>query len=149
MRGFEDWTEEDVIKHNARINKKTPKNRLSDVGIKLQAKSEKSKYKATKTVYDGIRFDSKKEANRYAELKLLEKNGRIENIQLQVKFELQPAYTFLGKKVRAIYYVADFVYFDKSTKETVVEDVKGVRTPVYQLKKKMFEYQKRLKIREI
>ena len=121
-----------------------------DVGIvKYNMKRKTSKYGANKTIYDGIKFDSQREANRYTELKLLEKAGRIENLQLQVIYELQPAFEFLGKKIRAINYVADFVYLDKRTNETVVEDVKGMKTPVYKLKKKMFEYLYKMEIKEI
>lgn len=146
---FSDWTLEDVEKHNARIKNSTPKTETKIKDDKLISEKQKSKYKAIKTVQDGIEFDSKKEAERYSELKLLEKAGRIEDIQLQVKFELQPAFEFLGKKIKAINYIADFVYFDKRTKQKVVEDVKGMKTPVYKLKKKMFEYHYKIEIKEI
>ena len=99
-----------------------------------------SKYKAKKTIVDGIRFDSQKEANRYLELKLLEKQGLIKYIDRQTRFELQPSYKKNGKTIRAIYYIADFVYFDKAKKKMIIEDTKGFRTEVYKLKKKIFEY---------
>lgn len=116
---------------------------------KVFDEEKKSKYKAIKCEYDGVKFDSKREMNRYIDLKLLEQAGRIENLQLQVIYELQPAFEFLGNKIRAINYVADFVYFDKRINETVVEDVKGMKTPVYKLKKKMFEYKYKMEIKEI
>ena len=85
------------------------------------------KYHAKKTELDGITFDSKKEANRYAELKLLERSGAIHNLQRQVRYELIPAQKKDGKTIeRACHYIADFVYEDNG--KTVVEDVKGYRT---------------------
>ena len=98
------------------------------------------KYHSKKTTVDGITFDSKKEAKRYCELKLLEKAGKITDLSLQYQFVLQPPFTKNGKMIRAITYIADFVYFDTERCKNVVEDVKGYKTDVYQLKKKMFEY---------
>lgn len=83
-------------------------------------------------------FDSKREAQRYVELKQMAKAGAIEGLILQPRFELQPAYKKNGENKRKIEYVADFMYTQNG--ETVVEDVKGVRTPVYKMKKKIFEY---------
>lgn len=99
-----------------------------------------SKYHSKKMIIDGITFDSKREANRYCELKLLEKAGKIKDLQLQHQFVLQPSFKKKGKSIRAITYVADFVYFDLERMKNVVEDVKGYKTDVYQIKKKMFEY---------
>ena len=98
------------------------------------------KYKSKKTMVDGIEFDSKKEASRYTELKLLEKAGKISNLTLQHRFVLQPSFRKNGKTIREIAYIADFVYLDVERCKNVVEDVKGYKTDVYQLKKKMFEY---------
>lgn len=99
-----------------------------------------SKYRSKKVVVDGITFDSKKERDRYLELKLLERYGKIKDLELQHKFELQPSFKKKGKTIRAITYVADFVYFDLETMRIVVEDAKGYKTDVYMLKKKMFEF---------
>lgn len=99
-----------------------------------------SKYHSKKVLVDGIEFMSKREANRYCELKLLEKAGKIKDLQLQYQFVLQPPFKKNGKSIRAITYIADFVYFDLERMRNVVEDVKGYKTDVYQLKKKMFEY---------
>lgn len=90
-----------------------------------------------------------KEAERYKELKTLEKLGHIRDLELQPKFEILPKYEINGKKVRAINYIADFKYEVRSTGETVVEDVKGVKTDIYKLKKKLFEYQYNIEIKEI
>ncbi len=99
-----------------------------------------SKYHSKKITIDGITFDSQKEAYRYRELKLLERSGKIKDISLQHKFELQPSFKKNGKTIRAITYIADFVYFDLERMVNVVEDVKGYKTKEYLLKKKMFEY---------
>lgn len=89
------------------------------------------KYRNKKTSVDGIRFDSKREANRYMELKLLERAGIIKGLKRQVPYILIDK----SRYGRAIKYVADFVYLENG--QLVVEDVKGVRTPVYKLKKRL------------
>lgn len=99
-----------------------------------------NKYKAIKTVVDGVTFDSRKEGRRYRELRLLEQAGVIEDLCLQPHFLLQEAYVKNGKSVRKIEYIADFSYYDLEKKKFVVEDVKGLKTDVYRLKKKIFEY---------
>ena len=101
------------------------------------------KYKNVKTTIDGITFDSKKESARYAELKLLARSGLIQNLRLQVPFELIPKQA--GE--RAVRYIADFTYTENG--ETVVEDVKGVRTDVYRLKKKLMLKVHGLRIKEV
>lgn len=102
--------------------------------------SKKSKFHAQKTVLDGIKFDSKKEANRYAELKLMERAGLIKGLQRQVRFELIPSFDVDGKHYRPTTYVADFVYTDVKSGKQVVEDCKGFRTDIYRLKAKMFAH---------
>lgn len=96
------------------------------------------KYNAKKTTVDGITFDSRKEAERYKELKALERVGKIDKLELQPRFLLQDGFRYDGKAIRKIEYVADFLYRDLSTYELVVEDVKGVKTDVYKLKKSCF-----------
>lgn len=100
-----------------------------------------SKYKNEPIIIDGHRFPSKKEARRYSQLKILEKAGEIYSLQLQVAFELQPKFKNpeTGETIRAIKYVADFVYKDKEG-NIHIEDAKGMRTEVYELKKKMMLY---------
>lgn len=107
----------------------------------------KSKYGAKKCEYDGIKFDSQKERDRYIELKILEKGGAITDLQLQVPFVLQDGFEFNGKKILPIKYIADFTYWANG--ELVIEDVKGVKTDVYELKKKMFMYRYKKYIREV
>ena len=102
-----------------------------------------NKYGNVKTVTsDGIKHDSIKEANRWCELKLLERAGLIQDLQRQVKYELIPKQD--GE--RPVYYIADFVYCENGKK--VVEDVKGCRTEVYKLKKKMMLYFHGISIKE-
>ena len=97
-----------------------------------------SKYKAKKTIIDGITFDSKSEARRYEELKLLQRGGAIKHLSLQPRFMLQEGFKNIhtGKKERAIEYVADFQYDEED--RTIVEDVKGFKTADYKIKRKLF-----------
>lgn len=95
------------------------------------------KYNNSKIFYDGIKFDSKKEASRYAELKMLQMSGLIDKLQMQVRFEICPKR--YGNK-RARYYVADFVYLEGGRK--IIEDVKSPITrknAVYSLKKALVQ----------
>lgn len=109
-----------------------------------------NKYHNKKVIYNGIKFDSKKEMQRYKDLELLESTDYICNLELQKKFLLQEGYTNAkGKKIRPIYYIADFYYYDYIDNKWVVEDTKGVRTEVYKLKKKLFEYKYNLTIDEL
>lgn len=123
-----------------------------------------TKYNATKVTIDGHTFDSKKECNRYLELKLLERGKVISDLRMQVEFELLPnqyatekRYGKNGKPLkdkkvlleRRVVYRADFVYTLNETGETVVEDVKGVRLSEYILKRKMFLYKYGIPIHEI
>jgi len=97
-----------------------------------------SKYRNKKVTIDGIKFDSKKEAKRYSDLKILERVGKIENLELQPRFLLQDKFTFNGKTIRKIEYIADFQFYDIESKCIIVEDVKGMKTEVYKIKKKLF-----------
>jgi hypothetical protein len=96
----------------------------------------RNKYRAIKTVVDGITFHSKGEAMRYSELKFLEKAGKIKGLRLQVDYPLNVSTHHICS------YIADFVYYSISGDGKVgmvIEDYKGVRTDVYRLKKKLFE----------
>ena len=107
------------------------------------------KYGNRKTVVDGITFDSKKEATRYAELKLLQRAGEIFDLQRQVPFTLIPKQTRDGKVIeRPCVYKADFVYKEKDGTE-VVEDVKGVCTKEYRIKKKLMLWQFGIIVKEV
>jgi hypothetical protein len=98
-----------------------------------------SKYNNTKKIVDGITFHSKKEAERYLELKLLAKSGKITNLRLQPKYQIIPKRIRQdGTTTRAAHYTADFEYMENG--KLVVEDVKGFKTDIYKLKKKLFEF---------
>jgi len=91
-----------------------------------------TKYRAVRT--NG--YASKKENKRAAELRLLERAGVIGPVTEQLAFEILPAAPTLGYKM-PLRYVADFRYLDLANKREIVEDVKGFRTPVYKLKKRL------------
>lgn len=97
-----------------------------------------SKYNARSTIYNGYKFDSLAEAHRYGELCLLQQAGQISALSVHPLFYLQPSFIDnTGKRQRAIKYEADFAYIENGKK--VVEDVKGVETPVFKLKAKIFK----------
>jgi len=98
--------------------------------------SKNAKYYAQKTVIDGITFDSKKEAQKYLELKLLQRAGEVIELELQPEFVLQEAYRHKGKKVRALTYRADFRVKYRDGREVVI-DTKGYRTKEYLIKRKL------------
>lgn len=102
-----------------------------------------NKYGAKKVkAPDGQVFDSVKEFHRWGCLRLLERAGRISDLQRQVKFELIPK----QEGERACYYIADFVYQEDGQK--VVEDCKGMKTEVYKIKKKLMLWVHGIRIRE-
>lgn len=106
------------------------------------------KYRNKKVIHDGIKFDSKKEAIRYSQLKMFEKAGLISNLQLQKEFVLIPAQKIDGKVVeRACKYKADFVYIEDG--KMVVEDTKGFKTPEYIIKRKLMLFVHGIQIKEI
>lgn len=108
------------------------------------------KYRNRKTTVDGITFDSNLEAKRYVELRLMERAHEIKDLRMQVKYELIPSQKLNNRVVeRAVTYVADFVYVDLRSGETVVEDTKGMKTKDYILKRKMMLYFHRIRIKEI
>lgn len=101
------------------------------------------KYHNTKTVADGIKFDSKLEAERYAQLKILERAEVIRALELQPSFDLLPSFRKNGKTWRKTVYKADFRYILAKDDRIIIEDVKGstaVITDVFRLKQKLFEY---------
>lgn len=96
--------------------------------------TKKNKYHAKKTEVAGMVFDSKKEANRFMELQLLEKAGLISDLKRQVKFELIPK----TATERPCNYYADFVYTENC--KLVAEDCKGYRTKEYLIKRKLMKW---------
>ena len=107
--------------------------------IKAISLASKNKYGNKKLVIDDHKFDSKREARRYQELKMMLRTGIITDLELQKPFILQETCkNGNGETIRRIKYVADFVY--KQNGLTIVEDTKGYRNSVYLLKKKLFEH---------
>lgn len=100
-----------------------------------------SKYHNQPTVVDNHRFPSKREANKYAELKLMERAGIISDLKLQVRYPLE----MCGQVIT--HYVADFVYQENG--KTVVCDAKGFLTDTYKMKKKMMRAQYNVEILEV
>lgn len=97
----------------------------------------KNKFNAKKTVFMGIKFDSKWEAERYGQLVAMERAGAIRNLERQVRYNIQV------NNQKICQYVADFVYedlgIDGETPVKIVEDAKGVETPEFKLKKKLMK----------
>lgn len=123
-----------------------------------------------KVKLDGIEFDSKREAKRYQELRMLERAGLISNLRTQVRYELIPAQYEESDEVyrkgkhrgekkpgklieRSLDYVADFVYIENGNE--IVEDVKGYKSGKYNpyaifvIKRKLMYYVYKIKIREV
>ena len=96
-----------------------------------------NKYRNKKVQVDMYVFDSIAESRRYKELKLLERAGKIQNLELQPHFLIQEAFKKNGKTFRKIEYIADFKYIENG--KIIVEDVKGIQTDVFKLKHKLFE----------
>lgn len=125
-----------------------------------RAGAAESKYHARKLTIDGITFDSRREARRYCELKLLAKAGEITGLCRQQKFVLIPAQRepdTIGPRggkhkgqllERECAYIADFVYIDQDG-NLVVEDTKGVRTPEYVIKRKLMLWLHGIRIKEV
>lgn len=111
-------------------------------------KLKQNKYGNKKVVYNGIKFDSKKEMDYYIKLKMLEKAGKIKDLRLQVPFVVLETFKLNDKTYKKTKYIADFTYYDKEGKYHVV-DTKGVRTDVYKLKKKLMAWKYGIEIEEI
>lgn len=125
----------------------------------------KSKYYNIKTrASDGTVFDSGKEARRYEELLILQRAGKITELQRQVHYELIPAqyetyerFSKSGDRLkdgrrlveRKVEYVADFVYTNVETGENIVEDTKGVKTKDYIIKRKLMYAVHGIRIKEV
>lgn len=124
----------------------------------------RSKYGNRKTVVDGITFDSKKEANRFRELQLLERAGKITALQRQVKYVLIPTQREFSNEIykkgahqghfkpgkvleKECSYIADFAYIQDGA--YVVEDTKGVRTEAYKIKRKLMLERYGIQINEV
>ena len=99
------------------------------------------KYGNQKTIVDGIEFDSRLEAVRYQQLRLLEKAGSISDLKLQVEFQVIQGWLNpdTGEKIKGSMYIADFMYNDLDKQQIIVEDTKGKETPDFRLKWKLVQ----------
>lgn len=108
-----------------------------------------TKYHSRKITVNGIEFDSRREARRYQELQMLLRSGEITQLEMQKKYVLIPGQKKpSGGTERPVTYTADFVYKDKDGKE-VVEDVKGVRTQQYTIRRKLMLWVHGIEIQEV
>ena len=110
------------------------------------------KYHNKKTEVNGIVFDSRHEAERWIELRYMERAGLIYELQRQVPFVLIPTQRdeVTGKLLeKETKYYADFTYRDRQTHKLVVEDAKGCKTEAYRLKKKLMLYRHGVQIVEV
>ena len=113
-----------------------------------KSKPRQSKYRNVKTKHEGITFDSKKECERYKVLKQWQQKGLIKNLVLQPKFLIAESVHLDDRKQRARYYIADFMYQDQDGKQ-VVEDVKGMKTDIYKLKRHLVKAIHGIEIKEV
>lgn len=134
--------------------KKLQQTRVPQAVHKIEPKE--NKFHNTPTESGGIKFPSKHEADRFGELMLMLKAGKIRDLRLQVNFTLQEGYTTSeGKRIRPIIYKADFTYYlvkeGLCADEYVVEDTKSkpTKTKTYLMKKKMMLNKFGIEIREV
>jgi hypothetical protein len=113
---------------------------VTEDGVLYDAKAAKA------NGIQGRRFDSKAEGARYVHLRLLERGGYIRDLECQPKFEIHAADV---DRTKVAVYRGDFVYVDCATEERTIEDVKGVATSTYTLKRKLVEAEYGVTIREI
>jgi len=102
----------------------------------LEFQPNRSKYGNKRVKADGYTFDSQAEYQRYCELKTLQRTGEISLLRVHPRFVIMEAYTIYttGERIKARHYEADFEYYDVESMRRVVEDVKGKRTDVFNLK---------------
>ena len=129
------YTEGIIYKHNNKDNLNETATEISN-----KHKDRKHKYNAKATVVDDIKFDSKLEAKCYNVLKQMERAELIKGFEMQIPYELQEKYkNAIGKKIRAIKYVSDFVV-NMNNGSILIIDSKGLVLPDFKMKKKLFEY---------
>jgi len=153
MRKNLTMTEAQLAVHQAKNGKWTQRqiNALAEAKIKPVTVPilMPAKYHNEKTVAHGKKFDSKKEAKRYQELVYLQKAGEIADLKRQVKFQVVPPHICVDGHVleRGVDYIADFTYMRRE--RLIVEDVKGVRTQAYIIKRKLMLWVHKIVIKEI
>jgi hypothetical protein len=116
---------------------------LTDLA-ELRTRAGGNKYGAEPQVVDGVRFASKAEARRFAELVILERTGAITDLRLQPAFELQPAFVDnKGRRQSAIRYHGDFLYVERDSGKVIVEEIKGFMDTAAALRIRLFLYKHR------
>lgn len=117
---------------------------------RMNRRGSGNKYGNKQVLVNGMEFDSMKEANRWAELQLLQRAGKIRDLSRQVKYQLIPVQRDeFGKAIeRSVDYIADFQYRDENGK-LVVEDAKGFKTKEYIIKRKLMLREYGIRIREV
>lgn len=125
-------TEEQLHEIQSRVGRGKVRTHLME-GVDIDRIHRHPKYGNQKTEIDGITFDSKKEALRYQDLKLMEKAGEISELDRQVRFPLRV------NRQEICCYIADFTYRKRGGGTIVAEDTKGVRTRDYIIKKKLMK----------
>jgi hypothetical protein len=108
-----------------------------------------AKYGNRKITVDGLTFDSRAEARRYGELKLLQAAGEIRDLEMHPRFDLVPGVVLDGRKRPPIRYTADFAYWENG--ERVVEDVKSPasKTTAYKMRRHLMKHERGIEIREV
>lgn len=109
-----------------------------------------TKYRSHPCQVGAEKYRSQRERDRHQALLLLQRAGKIGDLKREVPFELVPGVKINGenRKRPAVRYVADFVYADLATGAVVVEDAKGMQTPVYRLKKHLMATLRGIHVRE-
>ena len=124
------WTTKQAAEHFKKMG-------VSDPIAAACGAPKEHKYHAEKCEVDGIIFDSKREAHHYKTLKIAESVGAISDLKLQTAFVLQDKMRLpSGRMQRPIVYRADFEFVREGVR--VIVDVKGLETPVFKMKRKMF-----------
>ena len=126
------WTEEEYTDYLTR--------RAGAIKLEIAEAPKANKYSAIKTEVDGIVFHSKREATRYQDLRVMQQAGLISGLALQPKYPLEVNGVKIGN------YIGDFLYTENG--QRVVEDTKGVKTPVYKLKRRLMLALYGIEIRE-
>lgn len=156
MAGTDRWTEEDLARYLAKLQQiaaLAPKPALVGPESAQIQRSRRSKYGAEPCEVEGLRFDSKKEGARYADLRLLEKVGAIRELEPSPERPMKPKYDLIASNGEVIgHYTGDFRFFDVRSGQVVVEDVKSPQTrknTAYRLRKRLLRACWGIEIREI
>ena len=125
------WTPEDIKAFQRRADGWQKMGKVTTHKIKdtPEQGGRPSKYGNIRTEAEGMKFSSKKEKKRWMDLRLMEKGKQITDLERQVRYPLEVNGTHI------CFYIADFVY--RNGGKLVVEDAKGMRTPVFDLKSKL------------